>query len=395
MNETPTSGDSVLRLLLFVDNFDRHGTQGQLVQLANALEADARFRVHVGCLKRRGGFLDELQIPEERVVEFPLSRFYGPDGIRQMIRLWRFVRRHGIELVHSQDFYANMICVGACGWTPRPRLIVSRRYEILSDRRIHRLGERVSYARASAVVTNSPLERNRLHREFRVPEDRIHFIPNGVDLDRFSPSRAESMARQGKDADHPTLGVVARLEPEKGHDTVLIAFRSLVERWPDLKLVLVGDGSLRSDLEQIIHRRGLERNVTLTGEQTDVVPWIDSFDVALLTPHWGEGLPNALLEYLAAGRPVVATRVGGISELIRHGREGLLVEPGDSEAVAENVASLLQDDERREEMAQAARKRAEVFGLGTMIETTSRLYLEMTGRGPADSPSTLRRGIGG
>lgn len=395
MNGTPTSGNPVLRLLLFVDNFDRHGTQGQLVQLANALEADARFHVHVGCLKRRGGFLDELQVPDERIVEFPLSRFYGPDGIRQMIRLWRFVRRHGIDLVHSQDFYANMLCVGACGWTPRPRLIVSRRYEILSDRKIHRLGERVSYARASAVVTNSPVERNRLQREFHVPEDRIHFIPNGVDLDRFSPGRAEGMTRRGKDADRPTLGVVARLEPEKGHDTVLAAFRGLVERWPDLQLVLVGDGSLRSELERIIRRRGLERNVTLAGEQTDVVPWIGSFDVALLTPHWGEGLPNALLEYLAAGRPVVATRVGGIPELVRHGREGLLVEPGDPEALAENVASLLQDDERRDEMARAARRRAEVFGLGRMIETTSRLYLDMTGRSPEESPAALPSGIGG
>lgn len=390
MTRSDDREEPTIRLLLFIDNFVRHGTQGQLVRLANALEGDGRFRVHVGCLKKRGGLLDELRVPDERTVEYPLRRFYGPDGIRQIFRLWRYIRRHRIELVHSQDFYANMICVAACGWSPRPPLIVSRRYEAVSQRKVHRIGERVSYLLASAVVTNSPVERDRLERDFRVPAGRVHFIPNGVDLDRFSPRRATRVARPLEDWDAPTVGVVARMVPEKGHDTVLEAIRMLTDRWPGLRLVLVGDGSLRSRLEERIRRHGLRDNVVLAGEQSDVLPWVACFDVALLTPHWGEGLPNAVLEYLAAGRPVVATRVGGIPALVRDGQEGLLVEPNDPEAVAESVASLLSDEDRRETMAGAARRRAEVFGLDRMIETTRHLYLDMMGRPPQATRSPDR-----
>lgn len=389
------SEESVIRLLLFIDNFERHGTQGQLVRLANALEADSRFLPFVGCLKLQGGFLEELKVPEERTVEFPLETFYGPDGIRQIFRLWSFVRRNQIQLVHSQDFYANMICVAASGWTRRPPLIVSRRYEVLSDRKIHRFGERVSYLLASAVVTNSPVERDRLQRDFEVPPEQIHFIPNGVDLDRFSPARAESEANGAIDPNRPTLGVVARLEPEKGHDTILAAARSLIEEWPDLALVLVGDGSLRPDLEQSIRQHGMEHNVLLAGEQTDVLPWLGSFDIGLLTPRWGEGLPNALLEYLAAGRPVVATRVGGIPELVRHDQEGLLVEPGDPEALAESIAALLEDEARRDQMARTARGRAEAFGLDRMVETTCQLYLDLSARSVEKAASRPPIGAGG
>lgn len=395
MNAQPTPKHTTVRLLLVVDNFERHGTQGQLVQLANALEEDERFHLYVGCLKLEGGLLEELRVPEDRTLEFPLRKFYGPDGIRQILRLRRFVRRHRIAVVHSQDFYANMLSLGACVWRSRPKLIVSRRYEILSNRKVHRLGEKVSYRLASAIVTNSPVEKKRLQREFGVPVDRIHFIPNGVDLDRYSPARAARMTKRNEERSGPTVGAVARLEPEKGHDVIIRMIPRLVQEWPNLTVILVGDGSQRPELETSIRELGIERNVILAGEQSDVVPWIGTFDVALLTPHWGEGLPNALLEYLAAGRPVVATRVGAIPDLVREGREGLLVDRGDPDGLAESVATLLRDDQRREEMGQAARSRAEGFGLDRMIQTSGNLYLNMVRRSPNQSANETPSWMGG
>lgn len=359
------------RVLLFIDNFDQGGSQGQLVQLANGLEQDPEFQVRIGCLARRGPLLSQLQVPGDRVVEFPLNRFYDARGIWQIASVSREVARHRIDLVHSLDFYANMICSAAAGWDPRTRLVVSRRYLFLSDRWLHRVGERWSYRLADAVVMNSTSVAREIERTGIVSPAKVVIIPNGIDLSRFEapfptlpgPRRAASMR----------IGVVARLCRDKGLEVMIEAFARLTHRWPDSELVIVGDGESRDGLEILIDNLGIGERVTLAGSQEDVRPWIATFDVAVL-PSRREGLPNTLLEYLAMGKAVVATRVGGVPDVIPDESTALLVPPENPGALAAAIDRLLKDPELRAALGEAAARRANAFSLERMVETTRALY---------------------
>ncbi|NIV52440.1 MAG: glycosyltransferase [Gammaproteobacteria bacterium] len=362
----------VARIELFVDNFERGGTQAQLVHLANGLAKNPAFDVSVGCLSRRGPLLSALEIAPERITEYPTNRFYNPRGLWQISRLARHVMAEGLDLIHALDFYANIMCSAAAGLNPRTKLVVSRRYEVLTDRRLHRIGEWWSYRLADAVVMNSEHIMRAVASRGLVSRSKVKLIPNGIDLARFESGPPPVDGSQGG-GESFRVGVVARLCADKGLDVLLAAAARLVETWQQLEFVLVGEGEQREELETEIRRRGLGGSVRLAGAQADVRPWIASFDIAVL-PSYREGLPNALLEYLAMGRPVVATRVGGVSRVLKGGSVGVLVPPGDPQSLAAAIDGLLRDAARRAELAQAARARAQDYGLERMLEATITMY---------------------
>ena len=359
-----------IHVLLFVDNFDIGGTQKHCVQLANALAADPDFRVAVGCLKKRGKLLGDLQLPPELVTAYPLKRFYDARGVKQIIRLGRAAARLRFDIVHAHDFYANVICAAASCLSPF-RLVVGRRYLRLSERRSHSVGERWCYRLADAVVLNSRSIADQLIRRGQLSSKKAVIIPNGIELDRLSLEEHE--VAHPTDSAGPRLGVVASLCADKDHETLIRAVARLRPRWPRLELVLVGDGELRKQLEALAASLNLQKRVKFVGWQADVRPWIRTFDIAVL-PSRREGMPNALLEYLAMGRPVVATAVGGIPEVVEDGREALLVPPADPARLAAAIDRLLADDGRRADMGEAARRRAERYRLEETIESYRRLY---------------------
>jgi glycosyltransferase involved in cell wall biosynthesis len=371
----------VPRIELFVDNFEQGGTQAQLVQLANGLARNPAFDVRVGCLSRRGPLLSALEIAPERITEYPTNRFYNARGLWQISRLAHHLLTERIELVHALDFYAHVMCAAAAGLNPRTKLVVSRRYEILTTRRLHRLGERWSYRLADAVVMNSEHIVREVARQGLVRRSKVKIIPNGIDLAQFEtvPPHVDCRERGGKSW---RVGVVARLSADKGLDVLLAAAVRLIETWQTVEFVVVGEGEQRAELETEIRRLGLERSVRLAGAQADVRPWIGSFDIAVL-PSYREGLPNALLEYLAMGRPVVATRVGGIPEVLKQGSVGVLVPPGDPESLAAAIDGLWRHAARRAGLAQAARLRAQDYSLAKMLEATVDLYESLLNGPPA------------
>jgi glycosyltransferase involved in cell wall biosynthesis len=384
-----TTRSRAIRVLLFVDNFEQGGTQTQLLHLANGLARDPDFHVHVGCLKRRGPLLSQLEVPSERVAEYSLNRFYSARGAWQIARLAREIARHRIGVVHALDFYANVMCAAAAAWNPKLKLVVSRRYKQLSNRRLHRIGERWSYRLADAVVMNSAHVAREVVRQGLVSQLKVTIIPNGVDLGRFTSARA-SVKAKGFGARRWRVGVVARLCADKGLETMLEAAAGLVPTWRALDVVLVGDGEQRSELEARVHKLGLRGHVTFTGAQADVRPWIGSFDIAVL-PSRREGLPNVLLEYLAMGRSVVATRVGGIPEVLRDGSTGVLVPPDDPASLAAAIDDLLRDSERRAAMEIAAKRRARDFSVQRMVGSTCKLYRRLLSNEAEGATALARR----
>lgn len=364
------------RVLLCVDNFHRGGTQTQLVALANGLVASGKLDVYVACLKREGPLLEELELDPSRVLQYPLHRFDSVAGVRAAWRLARDVRERSIPLVHAFDFYGNVLCTMARVFTPSMKLVVSRRYLDLSDRRRHRWGELVAYKAAHRVVFNSEEVARELLDRGAVAARKIRVIPNGV-----LPGNGSQVARS---LENPRLGIVASLVADKGHEVLLRAAAKTVARYPSLELVVVGGGPREGELRTLAGELGIGANTRFVGQAPNPRHWMRTFDVAVLSSH-REGMPNAVLEYLAEGRPVVATAVGGVPEVLGNGLFGMLVSPGDPDGLADAVLRLLEDPALRSSLSERARKRAAEFGFEAMIRRTLDMYGELDGRFAAEN----------
>jgi glycogen(starch) synthase len=193
-------------------------------------------------------------------------------------------------------------------------------------------------------------------------------IYDGLDPLTMSPAPLEF--------DPPRLLCVGRLAPEKGFELALSAFASLVERFPSARLIVGGDGPERASLVQQAADLGISSRVDFVGwvAPKRVQVLMNSATIVVL-PSWTEGLPLVATEAAQVARPVVATRVGGMPEVVLHGETGLLVEPGDSAALAAAITSLLEDPRRARAMAEAARRRADdLFGLDSCIGAYDALY---------------------
>ncbi|HSB70237.1 MAG TPA: glycosyltransferase family 4 protein [Candidatus Methylomirabilis sp.] len=229
-------------------------------------------------------------------------------------------------------------------------------------------------ARADAFVANSQELRGELVGA-GFPADRVLQIPNGVDVDRFRPASDVADVRTALNLPPgPLVVCIGRLDPQKGLDTLLTAVEPLLRRTPGLRVLLLGDGPLRGDLEARIRRAELADRILLNGVVADVAPYLRSADVFVL-PSVGEGMPNALLEAMASGLPCVASAIGGCRDVIRDGRTGLLVPPGNAVALREALEQLLQSQALADRMGAAAREDVVArFGLERMLDRYEACY---------------------
>lgn len=212
---------------------------------------------------------------------------------------------------------------------------------------------------ASGVIAPSTAIRNELLRA-GFSNNKIFLLPNAVDVERFRPAtpseRADAAEALGSARDKLVIGTVARLVHRKGIDILLHAFATVL-RTHRAQLLVVGDGELGDDLRELTHELGLDCAVSWVGLQADTSTWLRRMDVFAL-PSRLEGSPNAILEAMATGLPIVATRIGGIVDLLEDGRTGLLVPPGDAEALAMALGRILRDASFRACLGSRARTRA-------------------------------------
>ncbi|MFI5339628.1 MAG: glycosyltransferase family 4 protein [Candidatus Methylomirabilales bacterium] len=225
-------------------------------------------------------------------------------------------------------------------------------------------------ARADAFIANS-MELQRELIEAGFPAERIVRISNGVDLNHFRP---DSRARSAEARQHlrlptgPLLAFVGRLDPQKGLHTLLQALPPLAPGLEEARLLVLGDGPQRAELEQAVQRAGLSDRVLFRGLVPDVSPYLRACDIFVF-PSVGEGMPNALLEAMASGLPCVASDIGGCRDVITDGQTGLLAPPGDATAFRRALEQLLRSPEMRERLGASARQSvASRFGLERMAE---------------------------
>ncbi len=226
------------------------------------------------------------------------------------------------------------------------------------------------------VIAVSEAARAFLVRSKGYPAGKICVVPNGRDFSVFRPGTAREQVRKelGLDRTVPTVGVIGRLEPQKGHAYLFEAWPAVVREFPDARLLVVGDGALRPALEQRAHELGVAGSVLFAGFRADVPRVLDAIDILTL-PSLYEGMPLTAIEASAMARPVVATAVDGTPEVIRDGRTGRLVPAADVPALARALAALLRDPDAARRMGDAGRDYVlERFNLDRHVAATARVY---------------------
>lgn len=337
-----------------------------MVELMHRLDRRT-FEVHVGCV-HRGGPLEARALERAAsVASFPIRSFARPSAVQQMLAFARWCRRIGADLVHTCELYANVLGLPAAALARVPVRIGNRRELRTPDKRgVHIAAQRLAYRTAHLVAANSAAAASQLCREGVAPA-KIRVIANGVDCDRYSAAPRKRPIRR--------IVTVANLREEKGHDTLIVAASLVAERHPDIEIALVGDGPLRASLVRQVNLRGLRGRVRFLGERNDIPAQLAAADLFVL-PSRTEASPNALIEAMAAGLPVVASRVGGIPELIESGANGVLVTPDDPPALAAAIGNVIDHPSFAAALGRAARVTAERrYAFSSMVGAFEQLYL--------------------
>ncbi|HXE81184.1 MAG TPA: glycosyltransferase family 4 protein [Vicinamibacterales bacterium] len=364
-------------IAIFLSTFQPGGTERQTIELIRRLNRD-RFEVHAVCFEASGAWLPRAQECAASIEAFPIHGFRRPATFAQARAFARWCRARDIKIVYTADFYTNVFALPAAAAAGVPVRLGSRR-EINAGKRPAQLAlQRAAYACAHAVVANCAAAAHRLAAE-RVPSSRVIVIPNGVDVAQYVPRTEPRPIRR--------IAMVANLRPEKAHEVLFAAMQMVLRRVPDAELIVAGDGPRRAELEGMAAAMEIAARVRFLGHCEDVPALLAACD-AFVLPSVSEAFPNSVLEAMASGLPIVASRIGGIVELIEHQRTGVLVPPGDARALAYALLDLIQWRTHAHGLGLAARRTVEArCSFDRMVAAFERLYLEQLARRALGAPA--------
>lgn len=376
------------RVLFVIGTLDLGGAERQLVELASHLDR-TKFTPAVCCLFGRGALVSELDAAGVPVFAADISSVRTEHGFGRvrallrvpggLLRFWRIVRRVDPDVLHGVLFQAYVLGAFVGRLAGVPVVVASRRSlsHFKRDRTVLRRFERLANRLTDAIVANSEAVRRDAVQTEHLPVDRVEVIYNGLAAARYegrpSPALADQLALGGG----PVLLVLANLIPYKGHAYFLPALVEVRRRFPTAVALLVGDGPARGALEAEADRLGLSSAVRFLGSRTDVPDLLALADL-LVHPSTEEGFCNALIEAMAAGKPVVATDVGGNAEAVVSGETGWIVPARDPERLAAATIDVLARPDRGRAMGEAGRRRVrDRFDRRLMVQQYEALYARL------------------
>jgi glycosyltransferase involved in cell wall biosynthesis len=377
---------NLIKVLHLIEHLEVGGAEKAVVNIVQSLDKD-RFYSVVCLYRKMGSFADELQKTHHRVVFLRKTIFtsHSPrlfklpflllESVVFIFRLARLMRKNEIDIVHSHMFSANLWGRLAALIGGRPGILTTE--HTTSDWQVstkETVFNRLLAPLSNRVVAVSKTVADTVAKEQRIDSNKLVTIVNAVKLDNKYSHMQKKISLPGT---MPRIGIIAYLVPVKRHDLLFHALEICIKRIPQMSCCVIGDGPERNRLEQMVKDMNLTQKVFFLGERYDVSSLLQELNLVVSTSD-NEGLPMNLLEAMAAGIPVVATDVGGTSDLIETGKTGVLVKAGDVQEIANGICSVLNNPELANKMGkQGMKKIKETYSLEKIIKIWETLYKDI------------------
>jgi L-malate glycosyltransferase len=384
-------------VLFIIDSFAQGGSERQALQLLRQLHESGDCQMQLACLQKHGSllpFAEQLGLGD--IHEYALTSFYDLNFAKQLRRFMAYLKNKRIDVVHTHCFYTNVFGMTGAFLARVPARITSKGETDGFRTPTQKRAERAAFRLAHRVIANCQVVRDQLIREGVNPA-RIVQHYNGLDLDRVKVApgftRRAARAKFGLPDERRLITIVANLHnPVKDHATFLRAAARARASAPDAAFVIAGEGVLVDDLRRQTKDLAIAEHVFFIGRCDDVALLLMASDIGVLSSK-AEGFANAILEYMAAGLPVVATDVGGAREAIVAGETGFLVSSGDDAAMAARLIQLLKDPDRAQAMGRNGKAVvAQKFSSAKHLYNTLELYDELLSAVRVTEPGAVAPG---
>jgi L-malate glycosyltransferase len=366
-----------IRVCFLIDELAAAGTETQLLALIRRLDR-RRVQPYLCLLRGEQEHSRALEPDDCPVLRLNIRSLRRPSTLWKALQLVRFLKEQSIEVLQVYFPESTYVGVLAGRFAGVPHIVRTRNnlgYWMTPSHRF--LGKLYNHF-TSFMIANCEACRQAVLTDEGVAPERVIVLENGVDLTRFP--MGGKVTTPGR-----RIGVVANLRPVKGLDVFIRAASVLASRYPDSTFSIAGEGEQRAFLEDLAAERGLRERLVFRGSVADVPGFLADHHVVVL-PSRSEGMSNALLEYMAAGKAIVATKVGGNSALIEHGVHGLLVAPDEPVQLARAISQLLEEPSLGGRLGVAARLRVEQhYSREAMVRRFENFYETLTGRGETRS----------
>lgn len=356
------------RIFYLITDLDIGGAESMLFELVQRIDKN-KFIPEVGCLKGKGIVGKKLGTLGIKVRYFHIEKLWH---IYKLLKVVTFLRQDCFDILHSYLFHANIIG-RVCGKIAGIPIIISSIRVCEKKKLYHLWMDRITNWMVNLEICVSKEVKNFTIEKVGIPEHKLEIVENGISdsfLDAVTSYRNKKVSSL-------IVGTIARLSRQKGIEYLLYAAKRVINQFPDITFVIAGKGPLASQLKELSIKLGISGKVRFLGFRNDIPELLSVIDIFVLPSLW-EGMPNVVLEAMAAEKPVIATDTGGSKDLIDSNINGVLVEPGNSEALAKAILKLLGDPAQRQRLGESARgKIKERFPIDKMISKTEQIYTQL------------------
>jgi glycosyltransferase involved in cell wall biosynthesis len=367
-----------IKILHLISSSGFLGAENVVQELAKE-SAKKGCEITIGILENRNNrHTDFVERALAEKIRVQLFHCRGRLDMKTISNIRGFIDQEHPNLLHSHGYKGNFYAWRAVSGRNMPWIVTNHGKRIGKKLLVYNWLNIFFMKRADKVIAVSEEIAVEMTKK-GIPSTKILVIDNGIDLQKFANQKRNNELRKsfGFNGNHKIIGTVASLTEEKGHIYLLKAARQVIDKYPECRFLIVGDGGQRQFLEEKTPHLGLTGKILFTGSRKDVPEILSILDVFVL-PSLKEGLPMALLEAQAAKVPVIATSIGAIPDVIEHGVTGLLVPPKNYETIADSILRILSNEYSAQEMAQKGFEKVQnYFSSQTMSEKYLRVYEEV------------------
>ena len=368
------------RILFIIDNLQFGGGERVFSQIINGLNSDQYHIFLVSSSNER--FLSAIHNPQVRYYPLDFSKRFNPVSI---FKIAKIIRNNQIQIVHGQgaraEFHARIAkrIAGNSFYVSTIAMPVEGFDVKYLRKQIYRIFDRFSERFVDKFIIVSDALRNMIINERDIPSGKVVRIYNGIEIDHYSPNEQKKYRiniRKNFNLDDNVIliGAVGRLVWQKGFEYLIESVPSIIQSIPNSKILIVGNGPLKVKLNDLSERLKVKENIIFTGFRNDIKEILDAIDI-LVIPSLLEGSPMIILEGMAMAKPIIATKIDGITEQIENNETGRLVPPRNSAALAEAIIEIIDNKELAEKIGLNARHRAESkFSVKKMVAETEKIY---------------------